>query len=72
MVLDASRTVEVRVLGGGREAHLTIDGQVDRPLEPGAVVTVRRSPERALFVDLGRRSWFRTVREKLRWTPAKE
>ena len=71
VVLDAARTVEVRLTGGGREAHLTIDGQVDWPLGPGATVTVRRSPARALLVELGRRSWFGTVREKLHWTPAK-
>ncbi len=72
VVLDASRTVEVRVMGGGQEAHLTIDGQVARPLEPGAVVSVKRSPGRALLVEMGKRSWFRTVREKLHWTPAKD
>lgn len=71
VVLDAARTVEVRLTGEGREAHLTVDGQVDWPLGPGATVTVKRSAARALLVELGRRSWFGTVRQKLHWTPAK-
>jgi NAD+ kinase len=67
-VVDAGRRLEVRVVDGGREAHLTVDGQVDWPLGAGAHVEVRRADAPALLVDLGLRSWFGTVREKLHWT----
>ncbi|MHC5054305.1 MAG: NAD(+)/NADH kinase [Planctomycetota bacterium] len=72
IVVDASRVIGVRIVDGGREAHITIDGQVDWPLEAGTEVEVRRAEAPALLVELGRRNWFRTVREKLHWTEAKE
>jgi len=72
IVVDAGCAVTVRVVDGGREAHLTVDGQVDWPLEAGAEVEVRRATTPALLVDLGRRDWFRTIRDKLHWTEAKE
>ena len=71
IVVDASRTIGVRIVDGGREAHLTVDGQVDWPLKPGTEVEVRRAAAPALLVELGRRSWFRTVREKLHWPEAR-
>ncbi len=71
VVVDASRTIGVRIVDGGREAHLTVDGQVDWPLKPGTEVEVRRAAAPALLVELGRRSWFRTVREKLHWPEAR-
>ncbi|MHC4253737.1 MAG: NAD(+)/NADH kinase [Planctomycetota bacterium] len=72
IVVDANRTIGIRIVDGGREAHLTVDGQVDWPLEAGTEVEVRRAAAPALLVELGRRNWFRTVREKLHWTEAKE
>lgn len=72
VVVESGRTVGVRIVDGGREAHLTVDGQAEWPLGPGTEVIVKRSPEPALLVELGKRNWFRTVREKLHWTQAKE
>jgi NAD+ kinase len=72
IVVDASRSIHIRVVDGGREAHLTMDGQVDWPLEAGAEVKVRRADAPALLVELGMLNWFRTIREKLAWTGAKE
>ncbi len=72
IVVEAESTISVRIVDGGLEAHLTVDGQLDWPLKAGAEVEVRRADEPALLVELGRRSWFRTVREKLHWTEAKE
>lgn len=71
IVVDGSSAIRVRIVDGGREAHLTVDGQVDWPLEAGTEVEVRRAEAPALLVELGRRNWFRTVREKLHWTEAK-
>jgi NAD+ kinase len=72
VVLGAERTVEVHLLDSGPEAHLTVDGQTERPLEPGERVIVRRDPRPVRLVELERKSWFGTVREKLHWTPAKD
>ena len=72
IVVDADREISVRLVDGGHEAHLTVDGQVEWPLEAGTEVAVRRAAEPALLVELGRRNWFRTIREKLHWTEAKE
>jgi len=72
IVLGPSRTVVVRLVACGNEAHLTVDGQIEFPLLPGSTVAVRRSEVRARLVELGRRSWFATVREKLHWRAAKD
>ena len=72
VVLGASRKVEVRLLDSGPEAHLTLDGQVCLDLGAGSWVRVSRHERRARLVEIGRRTWFRTVREKLNWRPARE
>jgi NAD+ kinase len=70
VVLGAERTVEVHLLDSGPEAHLTVDGQTERPLGPGERVVVRRDPRPVRLVELEGKSWLGTVREKLHWTPA--
>lgn len=71
IVLAPTRIVSVKLLACGEEAHLTIDGQIDFPMEPGSSLTVSRSALRAKLVVLGRKSWFATAREKLHWHAAK-
>lgn len=72
VVIGASHAIGVRIVDGGHEAHLTMDGQLDWPLEPGTEAEVRRAERPALLVELGRRDWFHTVREKLHWTEPKK
>ena len=72
LVLGGEQTVEVHVKDSGPGAHLTVDGQINWPLEPESSVTVRRHPHPVMIVEVGKRTWFETVREKLHWVPAKE
>ena len=72
LVLGAERTIEVHVRDSGPEAHLTVDGQLSWPLEPDSRVTVRRHPHPVHTVEVGSRTWFETVRDKLHWLPAKD
>ena len=48
-----------------KPAKLVLDGQLTRELEIGAVLTVRRSENPALFVDVGK-NFFDKVDQKLR------
>jgi NAD+ kinase len=48
-----------------KPAKLVLDGQLTRELARGAVLTVRRSPDPALFVDVGK-NFFDKVDQKLR------
>lgn len=72
IVVGGGRTVEIRLRGGYRGAHLTVDGQLDRVVEPTENIRVRRAERPFLLIDFGWHRWFQTVRSKLHWTPAKE
>ena len=71
LILGSARTIDVHVKESGPEAQLTVDGQLNWPLEPDSRVTVRRHPHAVRVVEVGRRTWYETVREKLHWVPAK-
>ena len=77
LVLGADRQIDIHVRDSGTAkplpgVHLTVDGQINWPLEPGSRVTVRRHPRPVRVVEVGRRTWFQTVREKLHWVPVKD
>jgi NAD+ kinase len=68
LVLPGSCEVQVRVRDTrGGQVHLTVDGQVGRPLAQGDLVTVRRAEWPARLLVDPARSRFEVMRTKLRW-----
>ncbi|MGH7458975.1 MAG: NAD(+)/NADH kinase [Longimicrobiaceae bacterium] len=67
LVLPAHETVTVEVLSPSEEIVLTIDGQEGAELAPGDRVVVRRAEERVRLVRPPGRTFFGTLRRKLRW-----
>ncbi len=61
---DVAYTIRLRQ---GRGAWLVIDGQEQIPLTADDIVTVRRAPVAFRLVKAAGRSYFRTLRDKLRW-----
>jgi NAD+ kinase len=71
LVLDAEEALEIGLVAGGEEAHLTIDGQINQTIGPGQRVRICRHTRSARLVSVGRRDWFEMLREKLHWAVAK-
>jgi NAD+ kinase len=68
-VIPASEIVEVRpeVVTGLHDIHVTYDGQIGYPLQPGDVVRIRTSERTLRLVRAPTRSYFEVLREKLMW-----
>ena len=64
VVIGSDRVLRV-TLESEKPAKLVLDGQQTRELEIGAVLTIRRSENPALFVDVGK-NFFDKVDQKLR------
>jgi len=66
LVIPDSSTVSV-CLKHGSDVMLTVDGQVGIPLEPQAVLNIRRAkPKMRLVLPFGN-NYFKLLREKLLW-----
>ena len=52
------------------ELLLTVDGQVQLPMEMGDEVEVRQSPQTVQLVTPKGHSYFEVLREKLKWSGA--
>jgi NAD+ kinase len=63
-IISSDRSVNIR-LENTKPARLVIDGQIGCDLETGAVIRISKSPEPALFVDVGK-NFFEKVDNKLR------
>lgn len=61
---DKTYTIRVRQDEG---AWLVVDGQDCGPLQPGDRVTVRRAPVAFRLVKVPGKTYYQTLREKLRW-----
>lgn len=66
VVPDSSR-VEVRLETHGEEVFLTLDGQEGAPLAGGDLVRVTACPSRVRLVRVSGRSFYDSLRGKLRW-----
>ena len=66
LVLAGERTLELRV-AENEDVHLTLDGQIGRPIGEGEVVRVTRSDHPVRFLAVPERDHFRTLRTKLGW-----
>jgi len=68
LVLPATREIEVRAKKTPVEVGLTIDGQVYERLAEGDRVVIRRAPRTFQLINLGLRTYYDTLREKLHWS----
>jgi NAD+ kinase len=67
LVVPESSLVEVRLETPDQEVYLTIDGQEGTTLEPNDRVRVRSSQVHANLVRISGRSFYDSLRSKLRW-----
>jgi len=67
LAVPAASTVSVRLLTGGEEVYLTLDGQRGGVFEPSHKVEIRRAPFELHLVTSPRRSYYALVKEKLGW-----
>jgi NAD+ kinase len=65
VVDSADKTYTIGVRNEG--AWVVVDGQECGPLHPGDRVTVRRAPVSFRLVKVPGKSYYQTLREKLRW-----
>lgn len=66
VVLPGEAVIELTLVDG-EETYLTLDGQAGFPLQMGDVVRVMRSSKRMTILSPPRRSFFRVLRNKLKW-----
>ncbi|MBX9677408.1 MAG: NAD(+)/NADH kinase [Gemmataceae bacterium] len=64
---SAASTYQVRLNDDSEGAVAIFDGQESRPLGPEHVVTIRRAPVRFHLMKTPGRSYYQTLRDKLRW-----
>jgi NAD+ kinase len=67
LVVPDSSLVEVRLETPDQEVYLTVDGQEGTTLEPSDRVRVRSSQAHAHLVRISGRSFYDSLRSKLRW-----
>ncbi|HPW17146.1 MAG TPA: NAD(+)/NADH kinase [Candidatus Aminicenantes bacterium] len=67
LAVPAESVVTVRLLTGGEEVCLTLDGQRGGVFEQGDAVEVRRAPRDLRLIGSPRRSYYDLVKEKLGW-----
>lgn len=67
MAVPATSTVGVRLLTGGEEVHMTLDGQRGGAMAANDLVEVRKAPFELQLVASPRRSYYELVKEKLGW-----
>lgn len=67
IVDSADKQYTIALAGTSGDGLVIIDGQVTVPLAPSQGVTVRRAPVTFGLVKLPGRTFFQTLRDKLRW-----
>jgi NAD+ kinase len=70
VVDSADKVYSVTMPRDGQKAFLIVDGQESIPLSAGDRVTVRRAPVAFGLVKVAGRSFYQTLRDKLRWGTA--
>lgn len=65
MIVSPNEHIDI-FLARGQACRVTFDGQQNLTLLPGETVKIHKAPIKALFIRLGKRSFPRVVREKLR------
>ncbi len=67
LAVPSTSTVGVRLLTGGEEVHLTLDGQRQDVLVGNDVIAIRKAPFELQLITSPRRSYYDLVKEKLGW-----
>jgi NAD+ kinase len=67
LAVPSTSTVGVRLLTGGEEVHLTLDGQRGGVLVRNDIVDIRKAPFELQLITSPRRSYYDLVKEKLGW-----
>jgi NAD+ kinase len=67
LAVPSTSTVSVRLLTGGEEVHMTLDGQRGGVLVGNDVIDIRKSPVELQLVTSPRRNYYDLVKEKLGW-----
>jgi len=67
LIVPSTSTVGVRLLTGGEEVYLTLDGQRGGVLVRNDVIEIRRSPAELQLITSPRRNYYDLVKEKLGW-----
>ena len=67
LAVPATSVITVRLLTGGEEVYLTLDGQRGGVFEHHDAVEIRRAPYELQLVTSPRRGYFDLVKEKLGW-----
>jgi NAD+ kinase len=67
MAVPATSVIAVRLLTGGEEVHLTLDGQRGGVFVLNDTVEVRRAPFELHLITSPRRKYYDLVKEKLGW-----
>jgi NAD+ kinase len=67
VVDTAAKTYTIHIRRAQGEAALIIDGQVHLPVRQSQQVTIRQAPVRGELVKVPGRSYYQTLRDKLRW-----
>jgi len=67
LVVPADVPLELEMLGRHRSTGLVVDGNLTTELNAGDVVRIEQSSHRFVLVNTGRRTYFRTLHEKLSW-----
>jgi NAD+ kinase len=67
VVDSADKEYTITIRGEGAAAAVVIDGQEQVQVTPGHRITVRRAPVRFRLVKVHGRTYYQTLRDKLRW-----
>jgi NAD+ kinase len=70
VIAGETSVIRCQVASAAAELLLTVDGQVQLPLEVGDEVEVRQSPRTVQLVTPKNHSYFQVLREKLKWSGA--
>ncbi len=67
LIVPAESEIRVRLLTGGEEVFVTLDGQRGGSFDRNGVIAVRRAPVELQLVTSPRRNYYDLVKEKLGW-----
>jgi NAD+ kinase len=67
LIVSSASVISVKLVAGGEEVYLTLDGQRGGALVRNDVVELRRAPKELQLVTSPRRSYFDLVKEKMSW-----
>jgi NAD+ kinase len=67
LIIPSGSEVRIKLLTGGEEVYLTLDGQRGGVLDRNDVLAVRKAPVELQLVTSPRRSYYDLVKEKLSW-----